>query len=242
MAEESTQSQEKKKVPVWVWIAAGIFVLVLAVAGGGDDELPSEAEDEVVAVEEDVTAEEISSSTEDAAESEKVIEADPEAEETVPVEETGYSDGTYFVGDEIDSGVYRATGGGFCYWERLSGFGGSFGEIIANGSGPQSIAGISSSDIGFSSSGCGTWVPVESTFPDAALTSFGDGDYVVGGHIEPGTYRAETLDGCYWDRLSGFGGSFSEIIANGFEQPIVEISASDAGFASAGCGTWSRQG
>lgn len=237
MPDEETQLKKKKKVPTWVWIVAGVFVLVVAVASGGGGDSSNDASDEGVAV-----VEEGDSTTQDAAEPEEVMEAEPEAEEPAAREETGYSDGTYFVGDEIEAAIYRSTGGGSCYWERLSGFGGSFDEIIANGSGPQSIAGISSTDIGFSSSGCGSWVPVESTFPDAALTSFGDGDYVVGSHIEPGTYRAEILDGCYWDRLSGFGGSFSEIIANGLEQPIVEISSSDAGFVSDGCGTWSRQG
>ena len=170
MPDEETQPKKKKKVPTWVWIVAGVFVLVVAVASGGGGDSSNDASDEGVAV-----VEEGDSTTQDAAEPEEVMEAEPEAEEPAAREETGYSDGTYFVGDEIEAAIYRSTGGGSCYWERLSGFGGSFDEIIANGSGPQSIAGISSTDIGFSSSGCGSWVPVESTFPDAALTSFGDG-------------------------------------------------------------------
>ncbi len=46
----------------------------------------------------------------------------------------------------------------FCYWARLNGFGGSVGEIIANGnaSGPV-IVEIANTDVGFESSGCGQW-------------------------------------------------------------------------------------
>jgi hypothetical protein len=41
---------------------------------------------------------------------------------------------------------------------RLSGFGGTFDEIIANdfGSGPRMVT-ISPTDVGFESSGCGPW-------------------------------------------------------------------------------------
>ena len=34
-------------------------------------------------------------------------------------------DGTYRVGTQIKPGLYKATGGSLCYWERLSGFSGS---------------------------------------------------------------------------------------------------------------------
>ena len=70
-------------------------------------------------------------------------------------------DGTYRVGIDIVAGVYHSDGGGdFCYWERKSGFGGTFDEIIANGlteGGPVSVA-IAPSDLGFETRGCGTWV------------------------------------------------------------------------------------
>jgi hypothetical protein len=227
MANTNGEGKQKKKVPVWAWIVGGILVVGLAVSAGGG------TNDEVAAP--SVTAEADSPLVE-----KEIVEEAVPAE--VAPEVIGITDGSYFVGDEIEPGLYRAIGSGFCYWERLSGFGGSFNEIIANGSGPQEIVSIAASDVGFTSSGCGPWVPVEETFPDSPADTFGDGVYVVGSHIQAGTYKAEINDGCYWDRLSGFGGSFREIIANGFEQPIVEIKSGDTGFASAGCGTWARQG
>jgi len=71
----------------------------------------------------------------------------------------------------------------------------------------------------------------------------GDGTHVVGRDIQPGTYQnSDSSAGCYWERLSGFGGTVEEIIANGFTygQAIVSISLTDAGFTSARCGFWTR--
>ena len=68
---------------------------------------------------------------------------------------------------------------------------------------------------------------------------------MVGGDIPAGTYRNLGFSsGCYWERLSGFSGEFSEIIANDFTNvgQIGEIKAEDAGFNStAACGTWTNQ-
>ena len=75
------------------------------------------------------------------------------------------------------------------------------------------------------------------------LTSFKDGIYVVGSQIKPGTYRTvRTPSTCYWARLSGFGGSGDDIIANDFGagSRIVTISRTDTGFKSTGCGGWYR--
>jgi len=74
-------------------------------------------------------------------------------------------------------------------------------------------------------------------------TTFGDGSYRVGVDIAPGTYRATggVSGNCYWARLSNFTGE-DHIIAN-YLNPgptTVTILASDAGFESRRCGTWSR--
>lgn len=45
-------------------------------------------------------------------------------------------------------------------------------------------------------------------------TSFVDGTYLVGSEIQPGTYRAQPEDSCYWERLSGLSGLSSDRIAN----------------------------
>jgi hypothetical protein len=79
------------------------------------------------------------------------------------------------------------------------------------------------------------------TAPHGPGTSFGSGTYVVGTGIVAGTYHALGGSGCYWARLSGFGGTLAETISNDLASGpiIVTIAASDAGFQSSGCGTWS---
>jgi hypothetical protein len=73
-------------------------------------------------------------------------------------------------------------------------------------------------------------------------TIFGDGNYRVGKDIAPGTYRSSgTGDRCYWKRLSNFTGS-DDIIANYLSNSptTVTILATDAGFQTQNCGTWSQ--
>jgi len=75
--------------------------------------------------------------------------------------------------------------------------------------------------------------------------SFGDGVHEVGIDIRPGTYRtSNSLNSCYWARLSGFSGELRHIIAN--DNPtgpaIVTIEITDRGFKSERCGTWTRIG
>ena len=74
------------------------------------------------------------------------------------------------------------------------------------------------------------------------VSSFGDGNYVVGTDILPGTYKNSGGQGCYWARLSGFGGTSDEIIANdNTDYPtVVTISSTDKGFDSEHCGTWMK--
>jgi fibronectin type III domain protein len=83
--------------------------------------------------------------------------------------------------------------------------------------------------------------------------TFGGGTYRVGVDIPAGTYRYSGSGGvsdtwCYWERLSGFSGTFADIIANDFiDGPVppgyVQISSGDVGFfARPGCGTWTKIG
>jgi hypothetical protein len=69
-------------------------------------------------------------------------------------------------------------------------------------------------------------------------SSFGDGTWVIGKDISPGTYRSQGGKSCYWERLSGFGGN--NILTNGFgdTRPVVTISPKDKGFKTENCGTW----
>ena len=77
--------------------------------------------------------------------------------------------------------------------------------------------------------------------PPGPATTFGDGTFRVNVDIQPGTYQGPGGDTCYWARLSGFGGTLDEIIANNFGPTgVVTISPSDAGFQSDRCGTWHK--
>ncbi len=68
----------------------------------------------------------------------------------------------------------------------------------------------------------------------------GDGIYLVGKDINPGTYRNGGTSGCYWKRSSGTSGDFGEILANGNESgpAVVTIESSDVAFTSKRCGQW----
>ena len=73
-------------------------------------------------------------------------------------------------------------------------------------------------------------------------TSFGPGSQIVGSDIAAGSYRSQGGDGCYWERLSAFGGIAGEIVANAIQSrpAVVTIAASDAGFNSHGRSTWTQ--
>lgn len=83
------------------------------------------------------------------------------------------------------------------------------------------------------------------TTDEPAVTISGDGIFLVGSEVEPGSYRTTVPNasiGCYWARLSGLSGEFDDIIANGIGEPgaqqVVEIASEDEAFETEGCGTW----
>ena len=69
-----------------------------------------------------------------------------------------------------------------------------------------------------------------------------DGTFLVGTDLAPGTYRAPGGDGCYWERLRGFGGTIAEVIANDNARGpvLVTIAPTDAGFTARRCGAFTR--
>jgi hypothetical protein len=154
-----------------------------------------------------------------------------------------FGDGTWQVGKDIKSGTYRTRqGSAGCYYARLSGFGGSLSEILSNdNTDDPAIVTIAASDKGFQSQNCGTWTKDLSQIT-TSKTSWPDGMYFVGTDITPGTYKSGGQTGCYYARLAGFSGGISDIISNNnTDAPaIVTISASDQGFQSRGCGTWTK--
>jgi hypothetical protein len=150
--------------------------------------------------------------------------------------------GTKRVGVDIQPGTYRTRSSvSDCYWERLKGFSGQLKDIIANdfSSGFQVVT-IKATDKGFKSSRCGNWSSDLSQVT-ASKTKFGQGTFIVGTDIQPGTYKSTLGESCYWERLSNFGGTLSGIIANNFGgKAIVTIRSSDKGFHSSRCGTWTK--
>jgi hypothetical protein len=153
-----------------------------------------------------------------------------------------FTDGRHIVDEDLAPGTYRAVAlfedpAAFCYWERLSGLGGTEAEVIANSAGIGSrVVTIAPTDAAFLSADCGTWTAV---LRDVA-GGITDGVWIVGIDLEPGTYQAEGGPLCYWQRLSGFGGTPEEVIQQGTpdDPAVVDISETDQGFSSSRCREW----
>jgi hypothetical protein len=160
-----------------------------------------------------------------------------------------FGGGDLVVGTNVQPGTYRTrTAQSFCYWERVSGFGGTLDEIIANGTGSGYFTvTIGAGDAGFNSTGCGTWSADLSAVIDPAGPITEDGVFIVGTDVEPGTWQSKGGDefGCYMARRSGFGGTLDEVIANDISLEgglVVTIAPTDVGFETSGCGTWTKVG
>jgi hypothetical protein len=146
------------------------------------------------------------------------------------------------VGGEVRPGTYRATAEGTCSWARLAEPVAGLEQVIGSGmgSGPQVVT-VGKRDAWFRSSGCGRWTSDLSRVTQDR-TAFGDGTYLVGEDVAAGTYRSTGTGTCSWSRLSGFGGTPDEVTASalGVGPQEVVLRVSDTGFASTGCGSWTR--
>jgi chitodextrinase len=165
----------------------------------------------------------------------------------IPPQVEAFGDGVWLVPNEVVPGTYRnSDSSGACYWARLSGFSGELADIISNEFTYEiDIVTIASGDAGFESIDCGTWSTDLSPRTSSPTATFGGGTFQVGSEVAAGTWRnSDSSDDCYWERLSGFGGSLSDIISNGFSSSIqtVTVSSTDVGFSSERCGTWSKIG
>lgn len=239
------------KAPVPLWLVVVIAVLALGtggVMGAGDDEETASATTTTLTEGEEASTTSTtlrSTTTAQPATTEATTTTTtaPTTTTTTAPPRPGFGGGTQVVGTDVSPGLYVATGVERCYWERLSGLSGDFDDIVANDNASrQAIVEISASDVAFNSSGCGRWELHEA--PAAPADTFGEGDWVVGEQIQPGRYRADDISRCYWERASGFGHTFDDLIANDNVREgaaIVEISPNDRRFTSSGCGTWRRQ-
>ena len=70
--------------------------------------------------------------------------------------------------------------------------------------------------------------------------SFGDGLYKVGEDIQPGTYRTDGANNCYWAKLGS--SNTSDFIDNHFGNGPQTLVIDSPWFESSGCGTWVLSG
>ena len=156
-----------------------------------------------------------------------------------------FGEGTFLVGDEIAPGRYRAASATRdCVWRRRSGVAWLDGERLGSSTGSRggAIVEIASTDTYFHSWGCGEW---SSDFTPIVTPGqpFGDGAFLVGVEVAPGTYRAASPY-CQWARLSGFSDYHGDAIdsQNSFTGLTLiltaEIAPTDLGFHSHSCGRW----
>jgi hypothetical protein len=101
----------------------------------------------------------------------------------------------------------------------------------------------------FGTSCPGSVLPGPAPAPGAApATTVGDGTYVVGVDIQPGTYRTTgpsedaAVKMCFWTRRKDTSGEFKSVIASNVAQgpTTVTIKPSDGAFESRGCAPWAK--
>jgi hypothetical protein len=90
-------------------------------------------------------------------------------------------------------------------------------------------------------------VPAPAAAPPGLPTTFGEGKFVVGTDIAPGTYHTlgpADAQYCYWERFKDPTGAAESIIANhvGRGPTTVTIDAGDGMFNTRWCGTWTKVG
>jgi hypothetical protein len=79
----------------------------------------------------------------------------------------------------------------------------------------------------------------------SASASFGEGRFIVGTDIAPGTYRTTGKAGhfdCYWERLKDTSGTSESMIANNLAPgpATVTIDKTDGAFQTRWCRPWIR--
>lgn len=87
-------------------------------------------------------------------------------------------------------------------------------------------------------------------YADTPSTPIGDGTYLVGSDIAPGTYRtpgpdkSDAVPMCFWSRNKDSSGELSGIIANGAVQGpgLVTVKPGDNNVQFTGGCTWTKAG
>ena len=147
-------------------------------------------------------------------------------------------------------GLWRSLGGSACTWARVDNGSRAVAGRNVRTNGPQYMQ-LEASDFGAAIGNCVPfWQhPGPSSKPLAQPGNpFGDGDFLVGYEVMPGTYRATAPPGqvCSWSVVKGFHGKNEsgrnpdqvrgDVTAAG--TPTAVIQPGDFGFTSQGCGQW----
>ena len=144
---------------------------------------------------------------------------------------------------QMPPGLWRSLGGNQCTWTRVAAGGVTTGRNIRT-NGPQYMQ-VEPSDVGTSIGSCVPFWQQPGPFAKPVVqpgSDFGDGDFLVGYEVNPGTYVASGGAGCTWAAVRGFHGKDSagnnpDQIRSG-SSTTAQIASSDYGFTSQGCGTW----
>ena len=156
---------------------------------------------------------------------------------------TGSADGSangYDVGfgdQQVRPGVYYAVPNiAGCGWARVDSQGNSLGgakDVV----GPQFFL-LKTTDARVVVAGHCTWTTAPTY--SVGVRSDGDGQYRVGTEIGTGWFHANNSADCLWFAENSLDGSNSSVTrGNESSGPhVVQLSASDIGFESYGCGTW----
>lgn len=175
---------------------------------------------------------------------------EPEAEAT---EEPGIGDGLWTVGTDIAPGTYVAEVTFSCTVERRSGLDGTPEQVIGGGiftGGAHLRLTIAETDAAVMFDGGCEWRPATEETLLPLDDDLQHGIFEVGTEIAPGTYVTEApetdgYDTCQAARLSGFGMTWDEIIADtaveGGDQGVIEIAATDVGVQFSGWCVWRLQ-
>jgi hypothetical protein len=238
-----------------VVLVAGTVVLVLAVQAlldrGDDDQDDSgTAEGPPTEDQDDAAA---SPPEPDDGSADGTDQADPTSTTENRRRPGNFEDGAWAVGREIQPGRYIVTGldQNQCRWARLSDAAGDNVIVEETHVQHQAVVDILETDGGFRSENCGVWEVYEPPIAPPR-TSFDEGDWVVGDHIEPGVYEHPASATCSWTHASGFEHTAEEVIESvsftGQNQGpfTVELSAGER-FSVQGrlpvvCGTWVKLG
>jgi len=154
-----------------------------------------------------------------------------------------FLDGVHNVGEDIPPGTYRIRqpAATYCAFQRLRGMGGTSEDYIIDDTvSGYAVVTIKATDLAFKSSDCGEWSSDLSMVTSSKREIPGDGIYIVGTDIMPGTWRSTGGEDCYWARLSGFTRNPEELVANDIVNAAttVIVRPDDVGFETVRCGAW----